>query len=91
VDASSTSPQPVFPSATSPHVTSSRTLCRARSRLQTTTVVIFHSLLQSRKLGSMVAQGQENDHAAKFLSFGAEAIGEMAVEFNGMVLNVIKV
>lgn len=39
----------------------------------------------------MVAQGQENDHAAKFLKFGAEATGEMAVEFNGIVLNVIKV
>lgn len=39
----------------------------------------------------MVAQGQENDHAAKLLSFGAEAMGEMAVEFNGIVLNVIKV
>lgn len=66
-------------------------LCRPHSRLQTTTVLIFHSLLQSRKLGSMVAQGQENDHAAKFLKFGAEATGEMAVEFNGIVLNVIKV
>ena len=39
----------------------------------------------------MVAQGQEKDHAAKFLKFGAEAMGEIAVEFNCIVLNVIKV